>query len=287
MNKKILVIGGTGMLGKPVAVKLKEAGFDVIVFTRNIADARLKMPSNFDYAEGDVSDINSLKKAMQGCDGIHINLHGGANSEKILETEFIGVVNIVDAAKETGVKKITIITGSTVCEENSWFSSVGAKFRAEEYIRASGLDFTIFRPSWFFESLPLFIRNGKAMVVGNNRNAYRWVAAGDYANLVVMAYQNTKASNKTLYVYGQEEMTIEDAMKRYIVSKGNNVKTSKISLGFMKFLGYATFSPMMRFAADLSAYFETVGDSGDNSETIKLLGACNTTLEEWAKNHKN
>jgi NADH dehydrogenase len=284
MNQKILVIGGTGMLGKPVALKLKEAGFDVTVFTRNATDARIKMPSDFNFAEGDVNDIDTLKKAMHGHYGVHINLQGGHDPEKIFETEFIGVVNIVDAAKETGVKKISIITGSTVSEANSWFHTIEAKYKAENYISTSGLDYTIFKPSWFFESLPQFVRNGKAMVIGNNMNAYRWLSAIDYANLVAKAYINNQPANKAFYIYGPETMTIEEAMKRYIAAGGLNISISKIPLGFMKFLGFVTFNPMLKFVTRLSAYFETVGDKGDNRETETLLGSCNTTLEEWTKN---
>lgn len=285
MDKKILVIGGTGMLGKPVALKLKEAGFDVSIFTRDIDSAKSKLSSVFNFIKGDVSDTDSLKAAMKDFYGVHINLQGGPGADKVIETEYIGVVNIVDMARESGINKITLITGSTVSESNSWFSTIGAKFRAEEYLRSSGVDYTIFKPTWFFESLPLFVRNGKAMLLGNNQNKYKWVAADDYAKLVVRAYENPGASNKSFFVYGPEEMTMEEAMTSYVNYKGNTIKISKVPLGFMKFIGYISFKPVMRHIADLSAYFETVGDSGDNSDTISILGQCNTRLEEWvAKN---
>jgi uncharacterized protein YbjT (DUF2867 family) len=283
MSKKILVIGGTGMLGRPVALKLIEAGNEVSVLTRNIESAKSKLSANLNFEKGDVNDIQSLKEAMKGCYGVHINLSGGSTSDGVFETEYLGVVNIIDAAKASGIKKVTMITGATVSEKNSGFPSIDAKQRAEEYVRSGGIDYTIFKPSWFFESLPLFVRNGKAMLIGNNPNKYFWVAAEDYANLVVKAYENSGASNKSLVVYGLEAMTIEEAMKRYIGVQGNTIKVSKVPIGFMKFLGVVAFNPMLRYVARLSEYFETVGDTGDNSETVSILGKCETALEEWAR----
>jgi nucleoside-diphosphate-sugar epimerase len=55
MSEKILVIGGTGMLGRPVALKLIEAGNEVFVLTRNIESAKSKLSANLNFVKGDVT----------------------------------------------------------------------------------------------------------------------------------------------------------------------------------------------------------------------------------------
>lgn len=75
--KRVLVIGGTGMLGKPVAKSLKAAGFEVRVFTRSEAAARQQLGDGFEFAQGDLANPEKLASAMQGCEGVHINLKGG------------------------------------------------------------------------------------------------------------------------------------------------------------------------------------------------------------------
>jgi uncharacterized protein YbjT (DUF2867 family) len=281
MNKKVLVIGGTGMLGKPVALKLKEAGFNVVVFTRNSKMARIKMPSSFEFAQGDVEDPGSLQAAMEGCYGVHINLHGGKKGNDFDKIERQGTVNIVMAAKKVGVQKISIITGTSVSEHNTWYPMTKAKFEAEEAIRKSGIAYTIFRPSWFYESLPMFVRKGKAMTIGSNPNKYHWLAARDYAELVSKSYQQNTADNKTLYVYGPETYSINEALVKYCELKHPEMKVSNVSPGLLGFLGTITFNPLLKFASSFAKYFETVSEMHDDSETIKLLGKSETTLADW------
>ncbi len=49
---------------------------------------------------------------------------------------------------------------------------IDKKYRAEQAIIQSGIPYLIFRPTCFFESLGLMVRNGKAMVIGKHPNLY-------------------------------------------------------------------------------------------------------------------
>ncbi|MBN1119117.1 MAG: NAD(P)H-binding protein [Bacteroidales bacterium] len=287
MKQKILVIGGTGMLGKPVAMKLKEKGFQIIIFTRNASEARIKMPTSFEFCEGDVNDIVSLQNAMEGCYGVHVNLQGGPKFDAMERTEHLGMVNIVDAARISGIKKITHITGSSVKMENTWFRPTRAKYNAEEYLKKSGINYTIFRPSWFFESLPLFIRNNKATIIGENSNPFHWVAADDYAKLVAESYEKPETNNKTLFVYGPEKMTMANAITKYVSLTNPEVKISKVPLGMLNLISTITFNPELKYVSKLSAYFSKINpENGEAQETEQLLGKSKTNLEDWVT-HSN
>lgn len=74
MQKIILVIGATGMLGEPVARRLKEENFQVRVMTRDINKARKRFDKTFEIVAGDVTDTTSLEKALDGCFGVHISI---------------------------------------------------------------------------------------------------------------------------------------------------------------------------------------------------------------------
>lgn len=273
------------MLGKPVAAKLKQDGFDVTVFTRNPEEARIKMPTSFAYAKGQVEDIESLKPAMQGVHGVHINLQGGPTMKSFEEVEHLGTQNVVNAALSSGVKKITFISGTSVSEKNAWFPATRAKYMAEEAIKASGIDFTIFRPSWFYESLPLFIRNGRAMVMGKNPNKYHWLSASDYADMVSKAYSTESGKNQTLIVYGPEKYTIEEALDKYCEIKHPEIKKTRMSAGMMGFLGTITFNPMLKFFSQFTRYFEGISENGNSENAAAPLGRPETTLYQWANNN--
>ena len=62
MIKKILVIGGTGLLGFPVAKQLQKDGFEADILTTNPGKARKKYGDAFNYIQGDVKDPDLLQK---------------------------------------------------------------------------------------------------------------------------------------------------------------------------------------------------------------------------------
>src|SRR3954463_1375264 len=108
--KKILVIGSTGMLGKPVTLELYRAGFDLTLLARDITKTRKVFP-NARIIGGDVLDKASLVQAMNGQEEIYISLHNpeGARPEDPLP-EREGMDNIIEAAKETGINRISFLS---------------------------------------------------------------------------------------------------------------------------------------------------------------------------------
>ena len=107
---------------------------------------------------GDVTDLPSLEKAMQGCYGVHISVGGPVDQ--------VSAENVATLAPKLGVERITYISGATVCEENSWFPMVAQKLGAEKAIQACGVAYTIFCPTWPMEQLARFARDGKAFMLG-------------------------------------------------------------------------------------------------------------------------
>ena len=102
MDQKILVIGGTGMLGEPVARQLQTAGFGVRVLTRRPQKARALFPAPFEVVAGDVDDPPSLAAGLAGCKGVHINLHGLFDPD----LERRGAEAVARAACQAGVQRI-------------------------------------------------------------------------------------------------------------------------------------------------------------------------------------
>lgn len=149
MHKIIVVIGGTGMLGQSVSRCLKEAGFQVRIMTRDRQKARKLFDDAFEIIAGDPIDPSSLEEALHGCYGVHISLPTEVE-QPVAET-------VAKVAAKHGVERISYISGATVAEENRWFPVINRKFLAEKAIRGAGIPYTIFCPTWFMESLPMFV----------------------------------------------------------------------------------------------------------------------------------
>jgi uncharacterized protein YbjT (DUF2867 family) len=269
---KILVIGASGLLAKPVIKHLDQAGFQVRLFSRSVSQSMFD--KEYEMIQGDVFNLKDLDSAMNGCDAIHISI---SNVNEASATRVIA-----DMALQKGIKLISAVSGCTVAEENRWFSMIENKYQAEQILINSGIPYMIFRPTWFFESLNLMIRDGKAMVLGKQPNKWHWVAADDFARMLATAYQKAEAKNKIFFVFGPELHLMKDLLEKYCKLKHPEIKkVSSVPLGMLKIIAFLTANKQLKEAVSLFAYFEKVQEIGDADETNKLLGKPETTFEKW------
>src|SRR6266545_2953764 len=215
MSKTILVVGATGNYGQPVCRQLKEDGFDVRVYTRKRAKAVEKFGDGFPIYEGTIEEDASLRKALEGCHGVHINLRGWWKQRSHDRVEHRGTANIVRLAREAGVERVTYITNLHArAEYASRFPHLKAKWDAEQAIRASGVPFTIFACAFFMENLH-HLGEGSSIRFTRLDRSYHYVAAEDYARILAKAYQTPEAANKRFDLYGPESIHADEAMRLY------------------------------------------------------------------------
>lgn len=287
MKKTILVVGATGMLGEPVARQLHRDGYAVRVLTRNPEKARVQLGDAFEFFRGDIENLSSLEKALDGCFGVHINLRGGPRAEDFDRIEHIGTANIAKVSASLGVKRLAYLSGAAVFEENSWFPSVRAKLQAEVAIHKSGVPYSIFCATHFMESLPLYIRGNRASIIGKQPHRLHWLAADDYAKMVSRAFQLPEAANKRFFIYGPDALTMREALINYCSIVRPEIKVSFIPIWLISLIGKVSFNAELQFIAELMSFFDKVGEGGDPAEANKLLGTPTTTLEQWCEKQRN
>ena len=279
IDKTILVIGGTGMLGKPVAQQLKADGFNVRLLVRNPEKARKLLGDGYEFIQGDVDNVASLSAALTGVDGVHISLKGGPTEADFERMDHFAVRDISKIAKEKNVGRVTLISAYAVSEEKADTPESRSKVRGEAALKSSGVPYTIFRASWFMETLPLFVQGKSISLIGKQIHPLHWIAAEDYARMVSKSYQTEETLNKELYIFGPEAYTMGEAMKIYADHAG--VKVSPMSTQMLAVLGTLTFNTEWKGMAVLMKHYENWGEDGSPEEANRLLGAPQVTLREW------
>ena len=279
IDKTILVIGGTGMLGKPVAQQLKADGFNVRLLVRNPEKARKLLGDGYEFIQGDVDNVASLSAALTGVDGVHISLKGGPTEADFERMDHFAVRDIARIAKEKNVGRVTLISAYAVSEEKADTPESRSKVRGEAALKSSGVSYTIFRASWFMETLPLFVQGKSISLIGKQIHPLHWIAAEDYARMVSKSYQTEETLNKELYIFGPEAYTMGEAMKIYADHAG--VKVSPMSTQMLAVLGTLTFNTEWKGMAVLMKHYENWGEDGSPEEANRLLGAPQVTLREW------
>ena len=287
MSQKILVVGGTGMLGKPVAEKLSTSGFDVTVLTTNVDKAKENFANSINITYGDVTKPETLKEPIEGKDFVYINLNAKMTPELYETLEIGGCESIAKISKELGVKRIGYISGASSHGVKKDIIYLDAKVEAENRIINSGVPYMIFRASWFYESLPKFIQQGKALVLGDQPNAYSWLSASDFAQQVTNAFKNERAENKCFYNGGPEKLTMTEALARFCAVCHPDLSPEKLSFGMAKMLSNLPGMSALKLAIPFFEYFSTNVEHIDMSEADTILGKNNTTVDQWARLYKN
>jgi uncharacterized protein YbjT (DUF2867 family) len=278
--EKILVIGGTGLLGRPVAHRLHQDGYGVRLLARDPNTVRGQFGEGFEVVGGDVTDSSSLEEAMRGCEGVHVSVGG--------QVDQVSAENVARLAGATGVERITYLSGSTVAEENSWFPMVAQKLAAEKALIGGDTEYTIFCPTWPMEQLPRFVIDGRATIIGEQATPLHWFAAADLGKMVSAAFATKEAANRRLYVHGPEGLTMKEALERYCTAAHPEIEAvGVIPIEAARAAAESTGDQVLAFMAEMMAYFDQAGEPGDPTEADELVGSPTTTLDEWLVAHSS
>ena len=148
----ILVTGGTGFIGQAVVRHLAEAGHRVRILLRaSRSTPNLPRGVPVEVAVSSLDDGRGLRAALVGVDTVYHLIGGewrGAYAS-LMDIDIRGTQNVVAAAADASVKRIFYVS-HLGADRASAYPVFKAKAIAEEYIRRSGIDFTILRTAIVF-----------------------------------------------------------------------------------------------------------------------------------------
>lgn len=278
MTKTVLVIGGTGGLGAPVARQLRSDGYQVRLLVRDRSGRSLD--SGFDHVVGDLDDPASLSSALAGCDAVHISVRGGPRADEYDRVEHLGTARVAQAAADAGVERLTYVSHMLAAPDAA-APDLRAKFHAEQAIAGSGVPYTIFRPTYFVETLPRHVRDTRAVVLGRQPHPFHMIAAADFARMVSRSLSTPEAAGKCLVVHGSQALTIPQALGIYTQQLAPRVRIVTMPLWFMTVLDRTVLRGELRGTLNLMRALQQFGERGDPTEAYRLLGKPSTDLAEW------
>ncbi|MFQ3229372.1 SDR family oxidoreductase [Reinekea sp.] len=269
----ISVIGGTGMLGAPVAKQLKADGYQVRIISRNSQKAKEQLGGDFEYRQADLQDVSSLRLALAGSDCVHINA-SGQSKKSYYQNHVVGTRNILAALQGQSLTAISMISTASAYPEydDRWDNRY--KLEAEALLKESGHPYLVFMPSWFMESLPLFQQKNKLIHIGPSTQPIHWLSAKDYAKTVSNALQDNSCRNLRMPIYGPEGITMKEAVNRYAKVAQLTVQTMPVWLA--KTLGFILRDESLIDAADLMKHYDRIGE-----QAISHAVRTETKLDQW------
>ncbi len=218
----ILIVGASGFLGREVASLLLSEGQQVRLLVRTPAKVDDLKQMGAEVMQGDLIDPPSLMRACQGVDRVLAAAHsllgrGRYTSEAVDDA---GHRALIDAAKAAGVAHFvyTSILGAAPDHPIDFFRT---KYRVEQYLKASGLSYTVLLPSAFMEwHVHIFngksiLEKGKTSLLGKGTKPRNFIAVRNVAQFAVLALTDPKLRNRTLELGGPDNATNNQVAELY------------------------------------------------------------------------
>ena len=297
--KKVLILGGTGFVGRHVCEKLARQNIGATVLTRRQASARhVQMLPMVDLLEVRKLDSSTLAPLLAGHDAV-VNLvailHGDeATFEKVhvvLPTE------LVSACQASGVRRIVHISalGASVDSASMYQRS---KARGEAVLRESGLDVTLLRPSVMFGTEDKFLNTFASLQqffpvipLASSQARFQPVWVEDVAGAVLRCLQDRSTIGKTFEACGPEVFTLRQLVELAGRVAGINHGRGRPIIGLPESLGrlqarlmeLAPGEPMM--SRDNLAAMETDNVASGTLPGLDALGISASSLSAIAPSY--
>lgn len=253
---KVLVTGGSGFLGSHVADALTEAGHDVAIFDLT---ASPYLQDGQQMIIGDVTDADQVNAAVKGCDVIYhlaalADIDEAINKPRdTMAVNLMGTVNMLEAAREHGVKRFVFSSSIYVYSDQGSFyrtSKQACEHLIQDYHDRYGMEYTILRygslygpradsSNAVFKMVTSAFETKKIEYGGNGREVREYIHIRDAA-LMSADVLDEEFKNSILHLTGRERMTTGDMLEMLREIFKNEVE---ISLGQDNITGHYMQTP--------------------------------------------
>jgi uncharacterized protein YbjT (DUF2867 family) len=209
----VVVAGATGRTGRQLIAQLvKDERFALRSLARDAAKAKRELGGEYNWMTADVTRPDSLLTPLRGAtyviSAIGATERSGPNGPEFVD--YGGVKNLVDAAKRGGVRQLTLISSIGVEGEGGFvrwiLNLIGGdvliwKKKGEQYLRASGLGYTILRPGGLSDD-----PGGQTgLSLDQDPDAFGEITRSDTAMVAIATLGNTAALGKSFNAIADED----------------------------------------------------------------------------------
>lgn len=294
MNEQdpILIVGGTGSLGRATAKLLLARGSRVRIMTRSSEGAGALADDGAEIVRGDLLDAGSLASACRGAGQVLAAAHSilGRGRQSSIHVDDRGHRLLIAAAKSAGVRRFIYTSAYAHGSSSRLVPFFRIKAEIEKAVIGSGMRYTILRPTAFMEphahtlvGLPV-AENRKVMVFGDGMAPRNYVAPEDVARVAEIALTGDALEGESVDIGGPENLTTMDVIRLYERLSGRSARVTHLPLGLPRLLAPLArpFHPGLSQIMALAALSHE-DQSFDAGPLSRRLGLSMTDLETWAK----
>ena len=242
----ILVLGGTGTLGRQIVKQALDEGYQVKCLVRDFRRGAFLRNWGADLVYGDLSKPSTIPIALKGVsiviDAATIRSTSNYTSETV---DWRGKIALIEAAKLVGLKKYLYFSVLNAAN-NSAIPLLDLKLKVEKELEKSGLNYTVFQCSGFFQGIisqyALPVLENETIWLQGDAAPVAYLDTQDAAKAVVQSLKEVTYDKRTVSLIGGKFWTSKEVIELCERLSG---KTAKIS--YIPGIGFSILRRFFRF----------------------------------------
>nr|YP_011006664.1 hypothetical protein V2488_pgp012 [Halosiphon tomentosus]WAM63809.1 hypothetical protein [Halosiphon tomentosus] len=270
----LLILGGTGTLGRQIVRKALENGFQVRCIVRNKRAANFLKEWGAELVYGDLTLPETLPLSFQGVTAIiDASTTKSEDNTELINVDWYGKLIVIELAKYTQIKRF-IFLSILNSEKYPYITLMQMKYRVEKLIKNSGIPFTIFKYAGFFQALinqyAIPILEQKPILITVESPTIAYIDTQDAAFFCIKSLSIKETQNKTLATGSSQAWKSEEIIELCEKLSGQKAKTQLISIFLLKVLRQITgFFDWSLKISDRLAFIEVINNTQNFTSSIQ------------------
>jgi uncharacterized protein YbjT (DUF2867 family) len=278
-NGRVLVVGGTGMLGGQVVSELLARGKRVRALVRPTSDAKRLESNGVEIARGDMMDPASLLQAMDGADAVVSTAAGYTRHSKgdTDEIDIIGNQNLANAARRAGVNRF-VLTSILTCDQTPQVPHFWHKKLAEDRLEDLGVPFVALRPGAFLDMITQMggdpFTKRRLMWFGSPTIPLTFVLSRDLAGYLADAVDAPGVDGQRIDIGWDRPVSMEEIAQISGRLLGEKIRVWSIPAPLINTAGAVVgkFNPMIKDMTAMMRWFQTGQYVADTTRQREVFG---------------
>ncbi|MBM0742650.1 SDR family oxidoreductase [Phormidium sp. CLA17] len=294
---KLLVVGATGTLGRQIARRALDEGYEVRCLVRSQKKAAFLREWGAELVPGDLCNPETLPSALEGISAvINAATARATDSLSIRQVDWQGSVNLIQAAKTANIDRF-IYLSILDAEKYPEVPLLEIKRCVEQYLAESGLNYTILRPCGFLQGLigqyAIPLLEGQSIWVMGTASPTAYMDTQDIAKFAIQALKVPETANKSFPVVGPRAWSADELIQLCEKLSGRDAKITRLPIGVVRFTRQVTkFFQWTWNIADRLAFAEVIATGkplvASMDETYSVFGLDSkdtTTVESYLQEY--